>query len=86
MPTISNIPPDQMTADERLDEVARILAAGFRRLRKKINRLSRRTRREFPGLRLPGRAVMGPDRRENGGPDDTNGAGAGRGAQYDIDG
>ncbi len=30
---MSSTPPDLMTADERLDEVARILVAGLRRLR-----------------------------------------------------
>ena len=32
---LSALPPSAMTTDERLDEVARILAAGLRRLRLK---------------------------------------------------
>jgi hypothetical protein len=65
MPTA--VPPSAMTADERLDEVAAILAAGLRRLRLKtqgVNSLTEKTvsstspphqsghgRRETPGQR-----------------------------------
>lgn len=40
---VQTTPPDLMTADERLDEVARILAAGLLRLRAKARDRARTT-------------------------------------------
>ena len=41
------LPPDQMSADERLDEVARILAAGIRRAHRKT---AESKARKFAGI------------------------------------
>ena len=58
--------PERMTADERLDEVAEILAAGFLRLRKHESANNSSDFGDFP-LDFPGhQSVPGPDPRQNG--------------------
>ena len=58
--------PERMTADERLDEVAEILAAGFLRLRKRESTNNSSDFGDFP-LDFPGhQSVPGPDPRQNG--------------------
>ena len=58
--------PDRMTADERLDEVADILAAGFLRLRTRESANNSSDFRDFP-LDFPGhQSVPGRDPRQSG--------------------
>ena len=58
--------PDRMTADERLDEMADILAAGFLRLPKRESANNSSEFGDFP-LDFPAsQSVPGPDPRQSG--------------------
>ena len=58
--------PERMTADERLDEVADILASGLLRLQKHESANNSNNFGDFP-LDLPAhQSVHGPDPRQNG--------------------
>ena len=58
--------PEHMTAGERLDEVAEILAAGFLRMRVKESANNSNDFRDFP-LDFPAhQSVHGPDPRQGG--------------------
>ena len=58
--------PEHMTAGERLDEVAEILAAGFLRLRKHRSANNSNDFRDFPLDFSAHQSVHGPDPRQGG--------------------
>ena len=63
---INALDPERMTAEERLDEVAEIMAAGFRRLRNNESTNNFNDFGYFP-LDFPAhQSVHGPDPRQGG--------------------
>ena len=63
---INALDPERMTAEERLDEVAEIMAAGFRRLRNNESTNNSNNFGDIP-LDFPAhQSVHGPDPRQSG--------------------